>query len=79
MKFRFVTKDFFTTRVVRHWKGFPWEVVEPKSLEVAKEWLDVALRALVWLIGPDDLGGLSQPKCFYDSLSLYTEYMLQRH
>lgn len=42
-------KNFFLVKVVKHWNKLPRKVVKPLSLEVLKELLDMALRALVWL------------------------------
>lgn len=40
------SRNSFMGKVVKHWKGLPREVVELPSLEVSREGLDVALRAL---------------------------------
>ncbi|KFM04247.1 hypothetical protein AS27_02177, partial [Aptenodytes forsteri] len=42
-----IRKKFFTTRVARHWKRLPREVVDAPSLEVFKARLDGALSNLV--------------------------------
>ncbi|KFO72537.1 hypothetical protein N303_09583, partial [Cuculus canorus] len=42
-----IRKDFFTMRVVRHWKRLPGEVVAAPSLEVFKARLDGALGSLI--------------------------------
>jgi len=44
-----ISKQFFTMRVVKHWKGLPREAVEAPSLEMFQARLDRALRDLVWL------------------------------
>lgn len=46
-----IRKNFFTERVIGHWKGLPWEVEESLSLELMKESLDVTLSATVWVTG----------------------------
>ena len=74
-----IRKKFFTVRVVKHWNGFPREVVEAPSLETFKPRLDRALSNLVWLAvtllaagGLDKMTsrGPFQPKTFYDSMIL---------
>ncbi|KFO80099.1 hypothetical protein N303_13865, partial [Cuculus canorus] len=42
-----IRKNFFTRRVVRHWKRLPREVVDAPSLEVFKARLDGALGSLI--------------------------------
>ncbi|KFP06008.1 hypothetical protein N300_01689, partial [Calypte anna] len=42
-----IRKNFFTERVIKHWNGLPWEVVDSPSLEIFKKRLDVALSAMV--------------------------------
>ncbi|KFW02157.1 hypothetical protein N327_13253, partial [Fulmarus glacialis] len=38
-----IKKNFFTERLIKHWKRLPREVVESPSLEVFKRRVDVAL------------------------------------
>ncbi|GAB0204969.1 hypothetical protein GRJ2_002962500 [Grus japonensis] len=42
-----IRKNFFTERVVRHWKRLPREVVESPSLEMFKKRVDIALWEMV--------------------------------
>jgi len=59
-----IRKEFFTTRVVRHWHRLPRKSVAAPSLAVFKARLDGALSNLVWWkvsllmaggLEPDDL------------------------
>ncbi|KFV48664.1 hypothetical protein N341_03751, partial [Tyto alba] len=40
-------KNFFTEKIVKHWKRLTREAVEPPSLEVFKICVDVVLRDMV--------------------------------
>jgi len=48
-------KRLFSGRVVLHWHRLPGEVVNPLSLEVLKNCVDVALRDVVSGHGGDGL------------------------
>ena len=59
----------------RTWKGLPREVVEAPSPQVFNKCVGVALSDMVsgrggdgLAVGLDDLGGLCQLYCIYDSL-----------
>ena len=43
----YIRKEFFTQRVVKHWKRLPKEVVDAPSMEALKARLDMALGSLV--------------------------------
>jgi len=43
-----IRNNFFTERLVKHWKRLPKEVVESPSLEVPKKHADMALRLMIY-------------------------------
>lgn len=69
MTFRlYIGKNFFTVKVVKHWKGLPWKVVGPPSLKVMLPIKDVQMyRMGTWfsgefvsvglMVAPDELKG----------------------
>ncbi|KGL85061.1 hypothetical protein N309_00470, partial [Tinamus guttatus] len=42
-----IRKNFYTEKVVKHWKSLPMEVVESPFLAVFKKHVDEALRDMV--------------------------------
>jgi len=59
-----IRKNFFTERVVKHWK---WLLMESPCLEVFKKWVVVSLRDVVYewcllMVGLDDLKNPFQHK-----------------
>ena len=54
-RFRLYWEIFFSERTVRQWHRLPREVVQPPSLEVLRNRVDVALRDVVSGHGGDGL------------------------
>lgn len=73
-----IGKYFATQRVVKCWNRLSREVVQSPSMEVFKTMLKWHLeivfsgehRNSLLMIGHNDLRGLFQPKCSYDSMIL---------